>query len=92
MTEEINSYNHNNNNNDDASYVGFHNVATMPYHLSDMTTVIYDIDFIDQQGPRVYLVGGCIEDQDCSAGLTKCICPDTTDKCIYFTPEVYITR
>ena len=76
---------------DHTTYEGFHNVATMPYPVSDHTTVVYDIDFNDEQGPRIYIVGGCIQDQDCSAGTTLCYCPTITNKCIYFTPEVFIS-
>ena len=36
----------------DNDFVGFHNVATMPFAVSDMTATL-----LDSNGPRVYVVG-----------------------------------
>ena len=32
----------------------------MPYACSDMTAVTFDMDFEDNEGPRIYLSGGVL--------------------------------
>lgn len=75
----------------DNDFVGFHNVATMPFAVSDMTATL-----LDSNGPRVYVVGGCISDQQCEPAPWNdpinpddlfCTCRETTSKCNYFTPD-----
>jgi len=74
------------NDDDEVDYIGFHTVTPMPYACSDMTAVTFDTDFDDNEGPRIYLSGGCIKDQECPS-TTGCYCPEITNKCTYFTPE-----
>lgn len=67
---------------DNTNYQAFTEDTPMPYNVSDMTaTMLSDSIFNDN---RVYLLGGCISDQDCSGAF--CVCTEYTDKCIYFLP------
>jgi hypothetical protein len=68
----------------------------MPYAVSDMTATTFQDDvFSDDNGPRIYINGGCVSNQLCdltdpSAGLSGglfCYCTEITDRCLYFTPE-----
>mmetsp|Transcript_21940 Transcript_21940/g.36739 ORF Transcript_21940/g.36739 Transcript_21940/m.36739 type:complete len:476 (+) Transcript_21940:118-1545(+) len=80
---------------DDAvTFIGFHNVATMPYNLSDNTATTFNEEFSGSTGgPRIYLVGGCTADQICEYenqtvnDAIFCFCPTITNKCMYFEPE-----
>lgn len=73
---------------DDAiDYIGFHDTATMPLARSDMTATIFqEGTFVDSDGPRIFLVGGCVEDQVCDT-FENCFCPKITAACSYFVPE-----
>jgi hypothetical protein len=46
---------------------------------------------LDGKGPRIYLIGGCILDQQCTYIVEwssfLCSCPASTGFCEYFTPE-----
>lgn len=67
--------------------------ATMPFARSDMTANSIRMDFGHGYEERIYLIGGCIQDQQCnfynssdaSAGV-GCICPKITNACNYFDP------
>lgn len=86
---------------DDGSYVGFHDLAVkMPVARSDHTVTLFDQVTYDLNGPRIYIVGGCVADQVCSynqacwstvnAGKNTCVfcaCTGITKEAIYFTPE-----
>jgi hypothetical protein len=63
---------------DDVDYQSFTETTPMPYPLSDMTATIFE------DLGRIYLVGGCTKNQDCSLGATSCYCPEITNGCIYF--------
>eukprot|EP01038_Epipyxis_sp_PR26KG_P008024 gene8024-10873_t len=74
----------------DRVYIGFHDVATMPFSRSDSVAVTFPENiFGKSDGPRIYLTGGCIEDQQCTLdnGYLTCYCPAITDSCDYFSPE-----
>lgn len=72
-----------------SSYVGFNNVATMPYPLSDMTAVVFkkneripapngvEIEYQIVPEDRVYLFGGCTSDQTCTVDKTDPYLPRT---------------
>ncbi len=64
----------------------------MPYKVSDMTaTILPESIFSDNNGPRIYLLGGCISNQLCTINATtnvqSCACVNITDSCVYFTPQ-----
>ena len=76
-------------NNDDipyAGYVGFTNVATMPYRASDMTATLFYANETGGDHDAIYLVGGCISDQVCNSN--GCSCLNYTDGCIYYKPAL----
>jgi len=79
--------------NDDLDYVGFHTVATMPHKLSDSVAVTFQENiFNDDNGPRIYLTGGCITNQYCTVvnktdDALSCMCEGITNATTYFIPE-----
>ena len=74
---------------DAASYSGFFLSSPMPFARSDMKANLFNHDFGDGKGPRMYLIGGCIANQTCSysAPYLNCACPTITNACEYFTPD-----
>lgn len=50
--------------NDNMDFIGFHTISHMPYAASDMAVVTFpEEDFSTNNGPRIYLTGGCVSDQ-----------------------------
>eukprot|EP01035_Chromulina_nebulosa_P020894 gene20894-27084_t len=74
---------------DASSYSGFVTSAPMPFARSDMKANIFNYDFHDGKGPRIYLIGGCIANQTCvyTDNYLNCACPVITNRCEYFTPD-----
>jgi len=83
-------------NDDFASYVGFHDVATMPFAASDFSADVLEGNlYSDGNGARIYLVGGCTGDQVCANYIqggpnngAVCACADITSGCRYFLPRI----
>jgi hypothetical protein len=76
---------------DDASgYQSFTDVAAMPSRKSDMTTTDFPGHFFPNNLGRIYLVGGCVQNQLCNVSATayNCTCPQITAQCLYFTPAL----
>ena len=70
-----------------ASYKSLQTSIQMPYKASDMSATLYDKS-LDSNGPRIYIIGGCVTDQVCGKpGGDDCYCTQSTKKCKYFTPE-----
>lgn len=78
---------------DSIDFASFVSAVDLPYPMSDMTAVtVPESYFTTNDGPRIYLMGGCVSDQTCvySNTTTKeifCFCTKLTDKVIYFTPQ-----
>lgn len=77
----------------DVDYASFVNSVEMPYGVSDTSAVtVPESFFTTNDGPRIYLLGGCVSDQSCSYGDDPaqgifCVCMEITDKVMYFTPQ-----
>ena len=70
-----------------AAYKSLQTGLQMPFKVSDMSATLYDKS-LDLNGPRIYIVGGCVADQLCTTAVGKdCYCTDATNKCKYFTPD-----
>ena len=70
-----------------AAYKSLQTGLQMPFKVSDMSATLYDKS-LDSNGPRIYIVGGCVADQLCQTSVgINCYCTDITDKCKYFTPD-----
>jgi len=86
-----NNHHSNNNNDDDINYHGFYTTTTLPYGRSDMTSTTITITVNGIPEERIYLIGGCIQNQQCyynnisviSEGIS-CYCPMITNGCTYF--------
>lgn len=78
---------------DSIDFASFVSAVDLPYPMSDMTAVtVPESYFTTNDGPRIYLMGGCVSDQTCqyTNNTTKgifCFCTKITGKVIYFTPQ-----
>eukprot|EP00968_Pinguiococcus_pyrenoidosus_P005151 scaffold334_cov241-Pinguiococcus_pyrenoidosus.AAC.14 len=68
------------------NFQGFDDVELMPIARSDMTATAVAEHGQDDRGPRVYLIGGCVADQQCPPD-DFCFCPDVTARVIYYVPR-----
>lgn len=75
---------------DSTHYQALTQRTKMPYHLSDQTATTY-YTYADSDGPRIYITGGCIQNQICNVNSTthaqSCHCPAVTNNVIYYTPQ-----
>lgn len=78
---------------DDINFTSFVNAVDLPYSVSDMTAVsVPESFFTTNDGPRIYLMGGCISDQTCiidpdpAVGI-YCQCTAITNRVMYYTPQ-----
>ena len=91
--DQVLSNHHDSNDDESDGYSGFSTDSPMPFGRSDMTANSIGMDYGDGYAERIYLMGGCIQDQQCyyynssdiSAGV-GCICPEITNACTYFDP------
>mmetsp|Transcript_8039 Transcript_8039/g.22951 ORF Transcript_8039/g.22951 Transcript_8039/m.22951 type:complete len:446 (-) Transcript_8039:2592-3929(-) len=66
---------------DSEEFEGFDDVHEMTSGRSDLTATVYN--------DRIYLVGGCAADQECSSPTDhfSCVCSTLTNKAEYYVPE-----
>lgn len=77
---------------DDINFNSFVGAISLPYAVSDMTAVtVPESFFTTNDGPRIYLMGGCTSDQTCDSSDQNsgvfCYCTEITGQVVYFTPE-----
>ena len=79
------------------NYEAFIEKTPLPYPMSDMTVITFpELFYNDGQGPRMYIVGGCINPykdtgvvgyQKCYPGQGFCACTTLSDKVFYYLPQ-----
>lgn len=68
-------------------YTAYNDVTPIPGNgRSDMSATLFEGALFSSGKARIYLVGGCIQDQQCPPNQF-CSCPGITADCAYYEPE-----